>query len=82
VSADEGKPGLWASLVDGLMKALQGAFIAIASVLAVKNEELSAKLKEAQDELQKQREVARARGDQSERERVRSTWSGDKDPGP
>lgn len=69
--------GLWASFIDAVMRVLSSAFIAAAGAMMKDNLDLKTKLKEAQDELEKLREVARRRNDPAERDRVRDRW---KDP--
>ncbi|OYW77690.1 MAG: hypothetical protein B7Z37_03105 [Verrucomicrobia bacterium 12-59-8] len=75
--AADGEKGLWASTIDAVVKALAGAFIAAAGMMLKDNDELRAKLKETQDALEKQREVARKRGDPAERDRVRDKYKED-----
>lgn len=66
----EGK-GVYASLVDGVMKALAGAFIAAAGVMWKAGEEEKERLRAEIERLRKTAEVNRRRAAPAERERVR-----------
>lgn len=71
--AEESK-GFWPSFIDGLMRALSGAFISAAGWMMKENLDLKQKLDEAKDELAKMREIERRRSDPVERDKLRDKW--------
>lgn len=71
--AEGNEKGLWASFIDAVMRALSGAFIAAAGALMKDNLDLRVKLREAQDEIKKAREIERLRNDAAVG-RLRDKW--------
>lgn len=71
--SDETK-GLWPAFIDGLVRALSGALIAVVTSMAKDNYELKAELERFKNVLAKQREVARRQRDAVELKRVRDKY--------